>query len=69
MTNSADPEQLASSEANWSGSTLFVNISYSIQQFWKHVDCICHDYNTYTKFLDTLTLATDNRGYPDNISP
>ena len=23
MTNSADPEQLASSEANWSGSTLF----------------------------------------------
>ena len=24
MTNSADPDQLASSEANWSGSTLFV---------------------------------------------
>ena len=23
MTNSADPDQLASSEANWSGSTLF----------------------------------------------
>ena len=24
MTNSADPDQLASTEANWSGSTLFV---------------------------------------------
>ena len=23
MTNNADPDQLASSEANWSGSTLF----------------------------------------------
>ena len=23
MANSADPDQLASSEANWSGSTLF----------------------------------------------
>ena len=23
MTNSADPDQLASSEANWSGSALF----------------------------------------------
>ena len=26
MENSADPDQLASSEANWSGSTLFANI-------------------------------------------
>ena len=26
MTNSADPDQLASSEANWSGSTLFAKI-------------------------------------------
>ena len=25
MVNSADPDQLASSEANWSGSTLFAN--------------------------------------------
>ena len=24
LTNSVDPDQLASSEANWSGSTLFV---------------------------------------------
>ena len=28
MANSADPGQLASSEANWSGSTLFANAGY-----------------------------------------
>ena len=29
MTNSADPDQLASSEANWSGSTLFAKAGYA----------------------------------------
>ena len=28
MENSADPDQLASEEANWSGSTLFVKTGY-----------------------------------------
>ena len=28
MTNSADPDQLAFSEANWSGSTLFAVAGY-----------------------------------------
>ena len=28
MANSADPDQLASSEANWSGSTLFAKGGY-----------------------------------------
>ena len=28
MTNSADPDQLASSEAKWSGSTLFAKAVY-----------------------------------------
>ena len=28
MANSADPDQLASSEANWSGSTLFAKVRY-----------------------------------------
>ena len=28
MANSADPDQLASSEANWSGSTLFAMIGF-----------------------------------------
>ena len=33
MTNSADPDQLASSEANWSGSTLFAKAKYvQVQQ-------------------------------------
>ena len=28
MANSADPDQLASTEANWSGSTLFAKAGY-----------------------------------------
>ena len=28
MVNSADPDQMASSEAIWSGSTLFANVEY-----------------------------------------
>ena len=28
MTNSADPDQLASSEANWTGPALFANVGY-----------------------------------------
>ena len=28
MTNSVDPDQLASSEANWSGSIMFVKAEY-----------------------------------------
>ena len=33
MTNSADPDQLASSEADWSGSALFAKTEYiRIQQ-------------------------------------
>ena len=33
MANSADPDQLASSKANWSGSTLFAKAGYiRIQQ-------------------------------------
>ena len=33
MTNSADQDQLASSEANWSGSALFAKAVYSqVQQ-------------------------------------
>ena len=30
MGNSADPDQLASSEANWSGSTLFANAGQAL---------------------------------------
>ena len=34
MTNSADPDQLAFSEANWSGSTLFAKAGYLDRQAW-----------------------------------
>ena len=30
MANSADPDQLASSEANWSGSTLFAKTVHDV---------------------------------------
>ena len=30
MANSADPDQLASSEANWSGSTLFAKTGHDV---------------------------------------
>ena len=32
MTNSAEPDHLASSEANWSGSTLFEKPEYTLVQ-------------------------------------
>ena len=32
MTNSAEPDQLASEEANWSGSTLFTKTGRPVQQ-------------------------------------
>ena len=57
MTNSADPDQLASLEANWSGSTLFAKAEYTrVQQdkeivylriicrLTKQVGGICHLY-------------------------
>ena len=33
MANSADPDQLASSEANWSGATLFANAGQGLTTF------------------------------------
>ena len=38
MTNSADADQLVSSEANWSGSTLFAKIGHvvSSKRWIKH---------------------------------
>ena len=35
MANSLDPDQLASSEANWSGSTLFAKKGYIWVQYDK----------------------------------
>ena len=42
MTNRADPDQLASEEANWSGSTLFAKAGYiRVQQYrcCVHINC------------------------------
>ena len=36
MTNSVEPDQLASDEANWSGSTLFVRAGYIRVQQGSH---------------------------------
>ena len=41
MTNSADPDQLASSEANWSGSTLFAKIGHVVLSK-RRVDIVTH---------------------------
>ena len=32
MANNADPDQMASSKANWSGSTLFAKAGYILVQ-------------------------------------
>ena len=41
MANSADPDQLASSEANWSGSILFAKAEY-IRSIRCHIRCHTH---------------------------
>ena len=54
MANSADPDQLASSEANWSGSTLFEKAGYirihrtRANVFWIN--------KCYSKYLDNYFL-------------
>ena len=45
MTNSADPDQLASSEANWSGSTLFAKAGYIRVQQDKGLGRVFNDYS------------------------
>ena len=49
MANSADPDQLASSEANWSGSTLFAKAGYiRVQQDKGYIImCIYYIYILY----------------------
>ena len=43
MANIADPDQMASSEANWSGSTLFAKAGYnpgSTGQGWRQIKLV-----------------------------
>ena len=64
MANSADPDQLASSEANWSGSTLFAkkDISgFSRTRVKKQSYCFSLDkYNCFNDIfpISAGTLAT-----------
>ena len=59
MANSADPDQLASSEANWSGSTLFAKTGQFVfsKRRVKYSDAVtsCHTYHNKTKFWDEQT--------------
>ena len=55
MTNSADPDQLASEEANWSWSTLFAKIRYIwVQQDQDNVKL--HYENTPTEIYRKFRL-------------
>ena len=53
MANSADPDQLASSEANWSGSTLFAKAGY----IWVRHDKL------------TLLLLNTSPGLANSVAP
>ena len=54
MENSADPDQLASSEANWSGSTQFVKAGY----IRVHQDKGNEIWYTWLGFIPFLTRET-----------
>ena len=58
MTNSADPDQLASSEANWSGSTLFAKIG--ISSFSRTRVKICWSLNQVYSF-QIVTLDSEKK--------
>ena len=54
MTNSTDPDQLASSEANWSGSTLFAKSGCDVFSMRRvKLSAI-----TFLSFMDGLTIHT-----------
>ena len=69
MANSADPGQLASSEANWSGSTLFARTGYiQVQQESYQVDdgVIMNDCAINLYSYEQLCLSLDLNPGPHN---
>ena len=62
MANSADSDQLASSEANWSGSTLFPKTGYVRVQQDKVQDMVNVLKFSNTKMYDKMT-------YPNSADP
>ena len=68
MANSADPDQLASSEANWSGSTLFAKAGYiQVQQDkgkeTKHKIIIMKSHTLFYIFITHLSHWHLNSAY------
>ena len=54
MTNSADPDQLASSEANWSGSTLFAKSGH-VEFSKRKVKLVCNqNYIIWTNWVHSV---------------
>ena len=61
MTNSADPDQLASSEANWSGSTLFVKAGY----IWVQQDKGYNSRIIFSRFPYKTYVEATSEEYPE----
>ena len=61
MANSADPDQFASEEANWSGSTLFAKtgqgLIYTLNRNWKK--------NQFSDSTGRLSLSVDSENGPE----
>ena len=54
LANSADPDQLASSEANWSGSTLFAQGILGFSSTRANIEGWAQDYGNSNIFLKPL---------------
>ena len=67
MTNSADPDQLASEEANWSVSTLFAKVGHGWDQQGKvkavYISLMAFDNNNALLLLTLSTMCIFNRQY------
>ena len=63
MKNSADPDQLASSEANWSGSTLFAKIEHVVfsKRKVKHYDRLMNSIDPDQTWSNVIRIYTVHR--------
>ena len=61
MANSADPDQLASSEANWSGSTLFAKAGITKTSLFKYIEnFITKNWKFSDKNSDIFHISAQN---------
>ena len=61
MTYSVDPDQLASSEANWSGSTLFAKAGYIQVQQDNGIKVNVHSWKDFAAILQRETAFAYNK--------